>query len=116
MLKHKPATTASMPTSLKPKPIVGGAKRPGSPSAHKLAAKPPTHQRDQTAMRSGSKIDTLLKLMKGKSGATIDQLVRATGWQAHSVRGAISGTVKKKLGLDVQSRRVDGVRIYRIGK
>ena len=69
-----------------------------------------------TPARSGTKIDTLLKLMKAKSGATLDQLVRATGWQAHSVRGAISGTVKKKLGLNVQSARVDGMRVYRIGK
>lgn len=78
--------------------------------------KAPAPKRDQTETRGGSKIDTLIGLMKAKSGATIDQLVRATGWQPHSVRGAISGTCKKELGLKVESQRVDGARVYRIGK
>ena len=63
-----------------------------------------------------SKIDTIVKLMRAKPGASIEQLSKATGWQHHSVRGAISGNVKKKLGLNVASERVKGVRVYRIGK
>ena len=48
-------------------------------------------------------------------GATIDQIVEATAWQRHSVRGVISGTVKKKLGLAVTSTKSEtGERVYRI--
>lgn len=41
-------------------------------------------------------------------------MTNATGWQAHSVRGVISGVLRKKLGLNVQSATVDGTRRYRI--
>ena len=47
-------------------------------------------------------------------GASIADLMKTAGWQAHSVRGAISGAIKEKLGLSVVSERVDGVRLYRI--
>jgi hypothetical protein len=58
---------------------------------------------------------TLIGLLKRKSGATIDDVKKATGWQAHSIRGAISGTLKAKLGLKVNSETVDGRgRVYRI--
>ncbi len=53
--------------------------------------------------RAGTKQAVLIDLLKRKTGATIDDLVKATGWQPHSVRGAISGTLKKKLGLKVTS-------------
>ncbi len=48
-----------------------------------------------------TKIETLIHLIKRSRGATISELQKATGWQAHSVRGAISGTLRKKLGLSV---------------
>jgi hypothetical protein len=65
--------------------------------------------------RPGTKQALLIDLLKRKDGATIDELVQATGWQAHSVRGAISGTLKKKLGLAVTSEKVEGRgRVYRI--
>ena len=63
---------------------------------------------------STGKISTLLALMHRPGGASIADLMKAAGWQAHSVRGAISGAIKKKLGLSVVSERVDGVRLYRI--
>ena len=63
-----------------------------------------------------SKLDLLVDLMRAKSGATIDQLTKATGWQKHSVRGAISGALKKDSGFKICSERVDGVRTYRIAK
>ncbi len=54
-------------------------------------------------------------LLKRGSGATLAELISATGWQAHSVRGFLSGTLKKKLGYAVASERgEDGVRRYRI--
>ncbi len=53
-------------------------------------------------------------MLRKPKGASIAALCEATGWQAHSVRSAISAIVKKKLGLAVISAKVDGVRIYRV--
>jgi hypothetical protein len=65
--------------------------------------------------RSGTKLALLIDLLRAGDGATIDEIIAATGWQAHSVRGAISGTLKKKLGLTVASEKQDGRgRVYRI--
>ncbi len=67
------------------------------------------------AVRSGTKQALLIDLLKRKKGATIGEIVEATGWQAHSVRGAISGALKKKLGLAVTSDPVEKRgRVYRI--
>jgi hypothetical protein len=71
----------------------------------------------KSAARQGSKQALMIDLLKRKSGATIDELVKATGWQAHSVRGAMSGALKNKLGLTVASEKVDGRgRVYRIAE
>jgi hypothetical protein len=67
------------------------------------------------ALRAGTKLALLLELLQRKGGATIAEVMKATGWQAHSVRGAISGALKKKLGLAVASDKVEGRgRVYRI--
>ena len=59
--------------------------------------------------------ETITALLKQVTGATLAELTAATGWQAHSVRGFLSGTLKKKLGYTVESERGDdGVRRYRI--
>lgn len=69
------------------------------------------------AARQGTKQALLIDLLKRKKGATIKEIVEATGWQAHSVRGAISGALKKKLGLAVSSEKVDDLgRVYRIAR
>ena len=60
------------------------------------------------------KIATLVDLMRRPEGAEIEEMMAATGWQAHSVRGAISGSVKKALGLEVTSIKEVDVRVYRI--
>ena len=65
-------------------------------------------------VRKGSKLASVIALLRRKEGATLDQMVKATGWQPHSVRGAISGSLKKKLGLAVTSSKTDGQRVYRI--
>ncbi|MEX0406697.1 DUF3489 domain-containing protein [Aquibium sp. LZ166] len=62
-----------------------------------------------------SKTEAALKLLRRKNGAALPELQEATGWQAHSVRGFLSGTVKKKLGLNLSSEvGKQGVRRYRI--
>ena len=64
----------------------------------------------------GGKIAVLVALLRRPDGARIDEMMDATGWQAHSVRGAISGAIKKGLGLAVASEKADGQRTYRIGE
>src|SRR5690606_10884848 len=65
--------------------------------------------------REGSKQAQLIGMLKRPEGASIEEIVAAFGWQAHTVRGAIAGALKKKLGLDVTSEKVDGRgRVYRI--
>lgn len=63
-----------------------------------------------------SKLGTLAALLRQPKGASLAELSEATGWQLHSVRGAISGSLKKKLGLKIVSAKVSGVRTYRIVK
>ena len=59
----------------------------------------------------------LVSLLQRPQGASIAELVTATGWQNHSIRGAISFALKKKLGLNVTSRRDEARgRVYRIAK
>lgn len=61
-----------------------------------------------------SKIQTLIELLKRPNGASIDNLAAAaTGWQHHSIRGALAGTLKRK-GFVVTSGKTDGLRRYRI--
>jgi hypothetical protein len=61
-----------------------------------------------------TKIDIVLGLLRRPEGADVAALAEATGWQAHSVRGAIAGHIKKKLGLTVTTAKADGKTIYRI--
>jgi len=57
----------------------------------------------------------VLKLMSCRNGATLADLMAATGWQAHSIRGMISRTLRKGQGLDVRlERKPNGTRIYRV--
>jgi hypothetical protein len=61
-----------------------------------------------------TKIDLLLQLLKRPEGADVKALAEATGWQAHSVRGTLSGHVKKKLGLKVLTEKTETGLVYRI--
>jgi hypothetical protein len=58
--------------------------------------------------RTGTKQAQIIALLQRPEGATVAEIVAATGWQAHSARGMISGALKKKLGLPVTSEKVDG--------
>jgi len=65
--------------------------------------------------RAGTKQATLIAMLRRAQGATIDEIRHETGWQAHTVRSAISGALKKRLGLVIVSEKIDGRgRAYRI--
>jgi hypothetical protein len=65
--------------------------------------------------RTGTKQALLISMLKRKEGATVEEIVGATGWQAHTVRGAMAGALKKRLGLAIDSEKVEGRgRVYRI--
>ena len=67
------------------------------------------------AARPGTKTTKVIALLQRSSGATLAQLMRATGWQAHSVRGFLAGTLIKKLGLKAESNKPEnGDRVYSI--
>ena len=67
-----------------------------------------------SASRPDSKQAQLIALLQRPTGASLDELMTATGWQRHSVRGVLSGVIRKKLGLNVERIRQDGSSIYRI--
>ena len=65
--------------------------------------------------REGTKQALLVGMLGRAEGATIDEIVAATGWQPHTVRGAFAGALKKRLGLTIASEKVEGRgRVYRI--
>jgi hypothetical protein len=75
----------------------------------------PKRARKGGGARDGSKAATILELLKRPGGATSQELQKATGWQPHSVRGFLSGTIRKKMGLTVTSTKgEDGERIYSV--
>ncbi len=85
----------------------GKTKATGNAKGRKKAAT------DGQGAREGSKKAAILELLRKPNGATLKDLMAATGWQAHSVRGFISGAIVKKMGLKVESqKRADGERTY----
>jgi len=90
----------SKPASRKPK----AAKR----SSHG------TKPRPTPAKRANSKQAKLIAMLQRNEGATIEQMAKAFGWQPHTVRGVLSGVLKKKLGLKVVSTDAESGRVYRI--
>jgi hypothetical protein len=79
--------------------------------------KPAATAAGQPAPAAPSKQQRCLDLLGRRDGATLAELIAVTEWQAHSVRGFLSGTAKKKLGLAVSSTQdEDGTRRYRINR
>jgi uncharacterized protein DUF3489 len=62
----------------------------------------------------GSKQSRVIAMLHSPPGATIDAMMKATGWQQHSVRGFLAGVVRKRLKLKLGSNKVDGQRVYQI--
>ena len=88
-----------------------GAPRRRSRNRSKAAARQPAARKQR---RASSKKATVLAALKRPTGATLADLMTLTGWQAHSVRGFLSGTVRKRLGLALTSEASPEGRRYRI--
>ena len=84
-----------------------------APARRQSARKPIGKQQPNTG-RKNTKQAQVLVLLKRSGGATLQHLMRETGWQAHSVRGFISGTLGKKMGLTVESAKSEDGRAYSI--
>ncbi len=108
------AAAAKKPRA-KPAAKSGAGKKP---AATVKAAKQKASHDPAATKKSGAdetKASIVLKKLTSSKGATIQAMMEATGWQAHSVRGFLSAVVKKKLGLDLVSETgKDGVRRYRV--
>ena len=74
----------------------------------------PVEAPGSTTARAASKQAQVIDLFRRDEGATVAEVIAATGWQPHTVRGIVSGTLKKKLGLTVVSAKEERGRVYRI--
>lgn len=92
-----------------------GAAAPLRKSRSKVRKPAPGGKRAVAPLAATTKLAALLGLLRSPSGATLAQMTSLTGWQKHSVRGVMSGTIKKKLGVSIVSKKVGDVRVYRIG-
>ena len=83
----------------------------------KGATKPKAATKTASAPRAESKQSQLIAMLRQPDGATIVEIAKALGWLPHTVRGAIAGALKKKLGLHVDSEKVDDRgRVYRLAE
>jgi hypothetical protein len=83
------------------------------PPAGKATRQPVSYTKTKKPDRA-SKQSHLVAMLQSPKGATIATMMKATGWQQHSVRGFLAGVVRKRLGMKLHSKRVDGERIYRV--
>lgn len=93
-------------------PVAGAAGAPAQAWDHsmtKTKAEAPV-----SAAPTTSKLQTLIELLSREEGATLEVMIGATGWQAQSIRGALSGSLKKAKGLSITSEKTGAVRTYRI--
>jgi hypothetical protein len=91
-------------------------KRPSASSKPSVARDKPSDQRpgQSEPPRTPSKQARVIELLRSTKGTTIAAMMKATGWQQHSVRGFLAGVVRKRLKLKLSSDLVDGDRIYRV--
>ena len=95
---------------------VGATDAPTEEPAPDIPSEPDAAPKARTP-REGTKQATLIAMLRAPEGATIEEIMAATGWQSHTVRGAMAGALKKKLGLTITSEKVDGRgRAYKIAE
>ena len=98
----EPVVVSAVASARKAKPKPGQAQTPDD------VAKP-------VAIRPGTKQAQIIAMLQRPEGATVAEIVAATSWQAHTARGAISGAIKKKLGLPIAAEKVEGRgTVYRL--
>src|ERR1019366_1434084 len=112
LIPEENGTPAATTASKKPK---ASKKARVAPRRANLAPAKAKSVRKAKAARGGSKTAKILNLLKRPGGATSKELMKATGWLPHSLRGFLSGTVRKKMGLTVTSTKgKDGERTYSV--
>ena len=116
-VREPKANTKPKTAPRKPRVAPGKAKsaKKASPTSGRANSQKAAKRAKPAGAREGSKAAKVLDLLKRAKGATLKELMKATGWQAHSVRGFLSGAVGKKLGLTVASVKGDnGERTYSV--
>ena len=100
----------------RPKPATSSLRKTTAHSAPQRKAKPigaASSPAAKAAIRE-TKRDKVLVMLRSDRGATLEAMIKATGWQQHSVRGFLTSVVRKRLKLDLTSERLGKERIYRI--
>ena len=100
-----PTTEADGTATLPKRKGTRKAKAKAAPAAGEPEAAPAGVPTAKPTPRAGTKQALMIDLLKRPEGATVEQIAAATGWQHHTIRGAISGALKKKLGLTVEATR-----------
>ena len=112
------ATTKAHTAPRKPRVAPGKGKSEKKTTPSKKGTKKPKgakQAKSAEGAREGSKAAKVLDSLKRPNGATLKELMKATGWQPHSVRGFLSGTISKKMGLTLNSTKAeDGQRTYSV--